>query len=49
MYAACTSELVGLVHMDALGVVARVFAYLAIGLWLIAFAGLVRHLAAAVV
>jgi tellurite resistance protein TehA-like permease len=47
MYAACTFELADLVHLDLLMVLAQWLAYLALGLWLITFTGLVGRLSGA--
>lgn len=44
MYAACTFALSGLVDLELLAVLARWLTYVAISLWLIVFAGLLRHL-----
>jgi tellurite resistance protein TehA-like permease len=48
MYAACTYALSDLVHLPGLSVVANLVAYVAVSLWVILFAGLAHHLAAAI-
>jgi tellurite resistance protein TehA-like permease len=49
MYAACTFEVADLVQLELLALFAHWLAYVALSLWLIVFAGLLRHLLSTII